>query len=346
MTAVFKFELDNTEQEKVRSFCNSVDYCSIDQYFGFTKFLSKTNICYFLLIDDLKLKSYCQIKESYKTAHINFGPVCCDKEVMVVSINEIINFYKKRHFYYLGIQMYFKSGYETDYIEYQINKLHNIKYKFDNSNTKSTIEIDLGKSIEDIFNNFRKGHKSDIKRGVKLGLTVEKATVRTELDSFYQIYLKMCKARNISEGELISGSSFDFYNYLTENNRGDILVVKDKDGLIIGGAILVYQGISVRYFRGAADPDKRDLPISHIVLYEAIRKAKTENFRYFDFWGYNHFADQSDPVYNINHFKKGFGGYYSFFAKKMNIDLFPFGTRIFNLFLAIRDIKNRLFKFI
>ena len=80
-----------------------------------------------------------------------------------------------------------------------------------------------------------------------------------------------------------------------------------------------------------------------MVLYEAIRKAKTDNFRYFDFWGYNHFADQSNPVYYINRFKKGFGGYYSFFAKKMNIDLFQFGTRIFKVYLVIRNIKNRLF---
>ena len=343
MKAVFKFELDKTEQEKVKSFCDSVDYCSIDQYYGFSKYLSKTKICYFLLFDELQLKSYCLIKESYKAAHINFGPVCCDKEIMVISIEEIINYYKKRNFYYLGIQMYYKSGYETDYIEYHINKSYKVRYKFDNNNTKSTIEIDLGESIEDIFSNFRKGHKSDIKRAIKLGLTVEPVTSRTELESFYHIYLKMCEARNITEGELISDKIFDFYNYLIENKRGDVLIVKDKDGLIIGGAIFAYQGITVRYFRGAADPDKRDLPISHMVLYEAIRKAKADNFRFFDFWGYNHFADQGDPVFSINHFKKGFTGYYSFFAKKMNIDLFPCGTRIFKLFLIIRNIKNRLF---
>jgi hypothetical protein len=343
MKAVFKFELDRTEKEKVKNFCDSVDYCSIDQYIGFSNFIPERKTCYFLLYEDSQIKSYCQINESFKTAHINFGPVCCDKEIMVVSIKEMIGYYKRRGFYYMGIQMYYKSGYETDYIEYKLNKLYKIRYRFNNDNTKSSIEIDLENSLEKIYNNFRKGHKSDIKKAQKLGLTVENVSDKAQLDTFYKIYLKMCKSRNISEGELLEDKIFDFCNHLVDNNRGNILIVRDNNGLVLGGAIIVYQGISVRYFRGAADPDKRDLPISHIVLYEAIKRAKNDNFRYFDFWGYNHFADPQNPVYNINHFKKGFGGYYSFFAKKMNIDLIPFGTRIFDLFLAMRRIKNGLF---
>jgi hypothetical protein len=341
MQAVFKYKLDQNEQEKVKIFCNSVDYCSIDQYFGFSKFLPNTKICYFLLIEESQILSFCQISESFRSAHINFGPVCCNEEIMVVSIKEIINYYEKRNFYYMGIQMYFKSGFETDYIEYQINKLYKVSYVFDNNNTKSSIEIDLDRSIEDIFSNFRKGHKSDIKKALKLGLTVEQASTRDELDSFFQIYLKMCHARNISERGLTQNNIFDFYNFLKENNRGNILIVKDNTGLVIGGAILAYQGKTVRYFKGAADPDKRDLPISHIVLYEAIVKAKADNFKFFDFWGYNHFADQNDPVYNINHFKKGFGGYYSFFAKKMNINLVPKG---YNIYLSLLWIKKVLLK--
>ena len=57
----------------------------------------------------------------------------------------------------------------------------------------------------------------------------------------------------------------DFCNYLTENNRGDILVVKDKDGLIIGGAILVNQGVSEGISEELLIPIKG--LISHIVLY-------------------------------------------------------------------------------
>jgi lipid II:glycine glycyltransferase (peptidoglycan interpeptide bridge formation enzyme) len=104
----------------------------------------------------------------------------------------------------------------------------------------------------------------------------------------------------------------------------------------------VYQGITVRFFRGTSDPDRRDIPMLHIVLYEAIKKAKAENFKYFDFWGYNHFVDENDQIFKINHFKKGFSGYYTFFAKKMNISLVPFGFNIFKLLLLVKRIVKKI----
>lgn len=342
MQAVFKTELDSTELENIRKFCNSVDYCSIEQSMGWSEMCYKTNFCYFYLIDDSEIKSFSQISQNFRFAHIDFGPVCCDKELMVTSINEIINYYKKRGFLSLDIQMYYKSGYDTDYIEYALNKLHRIKYKFNNENTKSSIEIDLEKSIEEIYGNFRKGHKSDIKKAVKLGLTVSSVKNTDDLDSFFGIYSKMCKARKIDEGELTSKNIGEIYNYLIKNNKGQILLVKGADNIILGGAIFVYQGISVRYYKSASDPDKRDLPLSHLVLYEAIKESKISGFRYIDFWGYNHFANEKDQVYYINHFKKGFGGYYTFFAKKMNISLVPYGYNIYRSLLFVRSILRRV----
>jgi hypothetical protein len=106
MQPVFKFELDKIELENIKNFCSSVDYCSLEQSVGWTQMLYKTKICYFILTDDNHIKSFCQINEKFKFANIIFGPVCCDKELMITSINEIINYYKKRGFYYLSIQMY------------------------------------------------------------------------------------------------------------------------------------------------------------------------------------------------------------------------------------------------
>jgi len=152
----------------------------------------------------------------------------------------------------------------------------------------------------------------------------------------------MCLVRNIDAGELSKAEIDEIYTYLIENNKGQILIVKDSSGVVLGGAILVYQGISVRYFKGTSDPDKRGLPILHLVIYEAIRKAKEDNFKYFDFWGYNHFANENDQLFNINQFKKLFGGYYTFFAKKMNFSLIPFGYSIYKSIQFVKNVKNKL----
>ena len=346
MKAVFKYGLNDAEIESIMQYCNSVDYCSIEQSLGWTKMLYNSKICYFLLHDETGIKSFSQITERLGSAQILYGPVCCEKEAMVNSINEIVKYYKKRGFYYLGIHLYYKSGYDVDYIEYSLNYLHNIKYVFDNENTKSSIEINLEKSLEEIYSKMRKGHKSDIKKAIRIGITVDSLKSIDDLNSFHDIYARMCKVNRIDESEFSSQNSKKIYNYLIENKKGQILLAKDKDNVILGGLILIYQGISVRYFKGAADPDKKDLPISHIILYEAIKRARNDNYKYFDFWGFNHFANKNDHVFYINHFKKGFGGYYTFFAKKMNINLIPKGYYIYitllfvkNLFIKLHSLK-------
>ena len=340
MQAVFKSKLEDADIGKIKAFCNSANYFAIEQAIGFTEILYKARITYFYLIEQDEIKSFCKIEENSRYAHIWYGPVCCDKEIMVTSINEIINFYKKRGFWYLGIQMYYKSGYDTDYIEYALNKAHSIKYIFNNENTKSSLEIDLENNIEDIYSSIRKGHKSDIKKAVKEGITVEELKDENELKLFTDVYLKMCRNRSI--GGHSAKEINNICNYLVNNKKGEILLARDCNNIIIGGAIMAYQGISVRYLLGASDPERRDLPLLHLVIYQAIERARINNFRYFDFWGFNHFAEESDQGYNINHFKKGFGGYYTFFAKKMNINLIPNGYWIYQLSGSIKKFIKKI----
>lgn len=342
MQSVFKFELDNIESENIKKFCDSVDYCAIEQSLGWTQIFFNSKICYFYLEDESGIRSFSQIHEKLRSAQIVFGPVCCDKELMVDSINEIINYYKKRRFIYLGIQMYFKSGHETEYIDYKLNKQHKIHYRYNTENTKSSIELNLEDPIEEIYTGFRKGHKSDIKKAVKMGIIVDSVKDSNDLSSFVEVYSKMCVARKLHDDKLSINKINDIYNYLIKNRKGYFLIVKDSSGIVIGGAILVFQGITLRYFKGTTDPDRRDIPILHLVMYEAIKKAKIDNFKYFDFWGFNHFVDDNDQVHNINHFKKGFGGYFTFFAKKMNIDLIPGGYYIHRIIFLLKGFSKKI----
>ena len=342
MQAVFTYKLEDDELRNIYEFCESAESYSIEQYPDWKELFPDTKFCYFYLYDESGIKSYSQIIESHRLAQINYGPVCSDKDNMVDSISEIIEYYRKKHFLFLGIQLYFKTGYDTDYIEYKLNKKYKIKYIFDNSNTKSSIEIDLENDIDDIFRNFSKGHKSDVKKANKLGITTETINNLSDLNVFNGIYTKMCEARNIDRGELRSDAIFKLYDLLKSKNKGKILIAKDKYQRIVGGAILVAQGNTLRYFKGATDLEMRNLPITHLLIYDAIKLAKIEGFRYFDFWGINHFADKEEQIYNVNHFKKGFGGYYTFFAKKMNINLIPYGYSIYKIALNLKNILNML----
>jgi hypothetical protein len=342
MESVFKYELENKEIEDINNFCNSAEYCSAEQYIGWCPMFYQSKICYFYLYDETGIKSFSRINEKLGAAQIFLGPVCCDKEIMVASLTEIIEYYKKKHYYYLGVQMYYKSGYDTDYIEYLLNKKYSIKYFFKPGNTQTSIEINLEKSVDDIWKLFREDTKRNIKKALKLGVTVDNVRGADELDAFIAISTKMYKARNIPGEEYPNLNMCDVLNYLIKNNRGQILVVKDKDGIMLGGIITVYQGKTVRMYKGASDPDRRDIPISHLQVFEIIQRAKNANFKYLDLWGYNHFVDKNDQVYNINAFKRGFGGDFTFFAKKMNVNLIPNGYYIYIFLQGIKSILAKL----
>lgn len=342
MQSIFKLKLDNIELESIIKFCNSTEYFSIEQSPGWFELCYNTKLRHFYVIEGNEILSYCRISEAYGSAQIQFGPVSRDKNAMITAINEIIGYYKKKHYYYLGIQMYLKSGYNVDFIEYALNKLHRIRYIFDSDNTKSSIEINLKDDVETILSNIRKGHKSDIKKASKLGLQVYPVKNSRDLDSFIEVYSKMCRFRKINEGDITKENIYRIHDYLVDNNKGFVLLLKDAEGIIIGGAIFVYQGITVRFLKGATDPDRRELPMLHILMFEAIMRAKKDNFTYFDFWGYNHFADEKNPVYFINHFKKGFGGYFTFFAKKMNISLYPGGYFLYKFLIKIKGVVKKL----
>lgn len=340
MEAVFKYKLDKEEIEKIEKYCNSVDYCAVEQFIGWNEIFYKSKVCYFYLAEEGVIKSFCQITEKLGSAQISLGPVCCDKEIMVTSLNEIISYYKTRYFYYIGIQLYYKAGFDSEYIEYQLNKKYNIKYIFNSENTKSSIEINLQESVEDIYARFSSEHKRCIRKARKLGVTVDEIKDDQELGALFEILAKMYKKREMPDDSFSTGNKEQIFNYLTDKKNGKFLAVKDKDGIMVGGIVLIYQGNTVRMYKGASDPDRREIPINHILVHEIIKMAKDAGFKYLDLWGYNHFVSKTDQVYNINRFKSEFGGYYTFLAKKMNVQLIPNGYYIFKLLMRLKKISS------
>jgi hypothetical protein len=343
MNASFRMELDDSEAKAIRDFCAAADYFAIEQAIGFPEILYKTRITYFWLSDDRGIMSFAQINETTGCAHIWFGPVCDDPMVMIESVRRIADFYRRKGYWYLGIQPYRKSGPEADYIEYSLNRELRIKYLYNNENTKSSLEIALHRNLNDISNHFSKGHKSAVTKAGKSGITLQELNTPADIQDFVGIYEKMRNHRRIKghTAEEIIG----ICNYILENRCGNILLAKDPDDVVIGGSVFVVQGISVRYLLSATDPSRRDLPVTHYIINKAIERFKDLGYRYFDFWGYNHFARPGEQIYNVNKFKKGFGGNYIFLMKKMNISLIPGGFALFRFYTFLRKAKSGNLRF-
>ena len=255
MKAVFKTKLDEAEAQKIKQFCASANYFAIEQSLDFPEILGASPKTYFYLTNDLEILSFSQINETFKFAQIWYGPVCEDKEAMIESVLCIAEYYRKRRFWYLGIQPYRKTGDDSEFIEYALNRLLRISYVFSNENTKTSLEINLDQSLEDIFKGFRKGHKSAVRKAISSGIGVAEPETPADLDYFTEVYLSMCRERGIKGHTRMELAGI--HKYLIENKCGEILLAKDHEDTILGGAIFVFQGLSVRYLLSAADPEKK-----------------------------------------------------------------------------------------
>ena len=297
--------------------------------------------CYFTASVENQIVCTAIIAESrkaiFKSADIRFGPIFTDPEQLIASIQAIHDYYRSGGYMICTVQLAVQTGAATDYLEYMLNKKLKTAYRFDKNNWSSLI-VHLQAPEEELFKGFSKGHKSDIKKAFKNNIRVFECESPEEFNIFCNIFSKMNRERGLG---MHDGDNSRFlktaYEYLKEENKGKVLLVKDESGNILGGVIIVFQGRSSRYFKGASDLAYRHMPILHLAIWEAIKMSKSAGFEHFDLWGYNHFVKESDQIFFINRFKKGFGGEFIFYPKKM---YFIFRPLLSNTFQALKKIKN------
>jgi peptidoglycan pentaglycine glycine transferase (the first glycine) len=342
----FAYELSPGEKNEMESFYNSLEQVTLEQYPAWAA-IEKGNFenCFFIARENGRIVCMAIIIERkakiFRFAHIPFGPLFIDPESLVSSIIAIENHYRNKAFVFLTVQLAIETGNMADLIEYRLNRLLKIQTYFNRDNW-SSIVLDLGASEDEIRRSFTKGHKSDLKKAEKNQISVTELILDEELEKFCQVYVKMYKERGLPIDEVQSHAFFRrIREFLKRTGRGYFLIVKDNSGQLLGGIVLLLQGKQVRYFKGASDPSSRHIPVLHLAIWEGIKKVKALGYHHFDFWGYNHFVTEDDQVFYINRFKKGFGGSYLFYPKKMYIVYRPF---MYWLYELLTGFKGRIQK--
>jgi lipid II:glycine glycyltransferase (peptidoglycan interpeptide bridge formation enzyme) len=328
----FKETLDSKIKDKVLNFLKKNEAASIEQDPDWYRIKnSQKKSIHFYALQNEEIVCYCNVTENKIIAQIYFGPVFSETKTLVSSLEAIRNYYLRKGFAQLEVQLGIETNGNSDEIEYSLfNKLPFIQ-KFDTSNW-STISIRLDSEIEEIFKSFKNNHRGSIKKAIKGGLIVKVINTSEEIKKLAEIYDKMYLARNLINNLHNTLEVFDkFYKLFLERNNGQFLGVFNSNDIMIGGIVVVIHNNEMCYKYGTTDPEFRKLPILHLALFEAIKLAKTKGLKSFDFGGYNHFVKEGDQVYAINFFKRSFGGEYIFYPKKMYFRLNKMKLIVFNL---------------
>jgi len=119
-----------------------------------------------------------------------------------------------------------------------------------------------------------------------------------------------------------------------------IFLGKYKEELISAGIFVFWQGTAF-YHHGASSLKYPKIPVSYLLIWEAIKEAKNRGCKKFNFWGISPENEKNHPWAGLTLFKTGFGGYKKEYVKTED---FPLSKKYYltYLFEKIRKIKRGL----
>ena len=101
----------------------------------------------------------------------------------------------------------------------------------------------------------------------------------------------------------------------------------------IAGALAIAYGTKTWYLYGASANTHRNHMPNYLLQWEMIRWALENGSEIYDFRGISGNLDQTDPLYGLYQFKKGFGGEFTEFVGEMDLALRPVCCRLMDLAL-------------
>jgi lipid II:glycine glycyltransferase (peptidoglycan interpeptide bridge formation enzyme) len=145
----------------------------------------------------------------------------------------------------------------------------------------------------------------NIRLADKKGVTVRIAQDKGALPGFYSL-LKETAARD--KFLVREYAYFEWiWDYMVEQGFAKIFLAEYQEK-IIAAALVMITGGKAWYLYGASSNDYRNVMPNYLIQWEMIRWAKGQGCHIYDFRGVSGDLDESNPLYGLYKFKKGFNG--------------------------------------
>ncbi len=184
--------------------------------------------------------------------------------------------------------------------------------------TENSWVLSLEQLEEDLWAGMRKGHRQSVTKARKKGVKIHSVTEfsrglsgreegkgKEKLGEFYRLYKRLADAVGFNpfSWEYIEAEWEVFFAY---NNIE--LFWAEYNGEMIAASLVVFYGEAAYYHHSASSTGVK-VPATHLLLWEALKKAKQQGKKRFNFWGVApRDASSSHPWSGLTFFKQGFGG--------------------------------------
>jgi len=169
-----------------------------------------------------------------------------------------------------------------------------------------TVILNLDSSEESLLMGMKKKTRYNVKLALKKGVEIRDAGIES-LDYWYRMY------QETAQRDQIAIHSQEYYRAQFELAQKDpqvdyqlLLAYHEED--LLAGIILARYDERTTYLYGASSNIKRNMMPAYLLQWEAIKRAKAQGCREYDFFGIPPAEDPNHPMNGLYRFKVGFGG--------------------------------------
>ncbi|GAB4283766.1 MAG: hypothetical protein Kow0081_0490 [Candidatus Dojkabacteria bacterium] len=197
--------------------------------------------------------------------------------------------------------------------------------------------MDIQDDEDKLFKYIKKKVRYEIRRAEKKGVEIEVTNNVANISDFYKILINTVERKkwNSYSEEFIRKEFLAF----AEQGKANIVLAK-YEGKYIAGGIFINDNIQTYYHYGASLTEFQKVPAMYLVIWAAIKLAKSNNSKFFNFWGIcPENASPKHPWYGLSRFKMKFPGEAVRWASARDIPI-SFKYWLTNLYERIDKIRK------
>ncbi len=181
---------------------------------------------------------------------------------------------------------------------------HKWRYSEEQIQFKNTVSIDLCQTEDELLSLMKQKTRYNIRLAQRKGVTI-RAADPGDYDSLYCLYAET----SLRDGFAIREKKYyiTLWETFLDNQMGEALIA-EVDGTPVAAAVILRFTKIAWYFQGMSTLHHRDRMPNYLLQWEAMKRAKKTGCQVYDMWGAPDVFTETDPLWNVYRFKKGFGG--------------------------------------
>lgn len=169
---------------------------------------------------------------------------------------------------------------------------------------KNSVQLDLTQSEEELLAAMKQKTRYNIRLASRKGIEIRHGSA-TDFDAIARMYRETAARDGFAIRPL--AYYLDIWHAFYDDGMAHPLVA-EFGGNAVAAVILITFGDTATYMYGASTSAERNRMPTYLLQWEAIRWAKAEGYKTYDFWGAPDAFDESDRMWGVWRFKAGFNG--------------------------------------